>query len=134
MAERPKFYVTLNIQHTKARFGVLFLKPIKKTLLQNQILKHRKRNKILENTKHKSRPEITAYLENKIDLLDYCDKWIKEYKIILKEIKRSKEMAVNKPTGGHKPAYFNKQQRTAEQDPNALKKIRTPLERTRDVW
>ena len=37
-------------------------------------------------------------------------------------------MAVNKPTGGHKPAYFNKQQRTAEQDPNALK-IGTLLEK-----
>jgi translation initiation factor 1A len=43
-------------------------------------------------------------------------------------------MAVNKPTGGHKPAYFNKQQRTAEQDPNALKKIRTPFRKELEMY
>lgn len=44
-------------------------------------------------------------------------------------------MTFNKPaTGGHKPVYFNKQQRTAEQDPNALRKIRTPFRKELEMY
>lgn len=43
-------------------------------------------------------------------------------------------MAVKKTTGGQKPAFFNKQQRTAEQDPNALKKIRTPFRKELEMY
>ncbi len=44
-------------------------------------------------------------------------------------------MKFNKPTtGAHKPAYFNKQQRVAEQDPNAFRKIRTPFRKELEMY
>lgn len=44
-------------------------------------------------------------------------------------------MTFNKPaSSGHKPVFFNKQQRTAEQDPNALRKIRTPFRKELEMY
>lgn len=44
-------------------------------------------------------------------------------------------MAYNKPaTAAHKPVYFNKQTREAEQDPNAFKKIKTPYRKELEMY
>lgn len=44
-------------------------------------------------------------------------------------------MAYNKPaTAGHRPVYFNKQTRTAEQDPNAFRKIKTPNRKELEMY
>lgn len=45
-------------------------------------------------------------------------------------------MTFNKPatTGAHKPVFFNKQQRVAEQDPNAFKKIKTPYRKELEMY
>jgi translation initiation factor 1A len=44
-------------------------------------------------------------------------------------------MTFNKPaTSGHKPAFFNKQTREAELDPNALRKIRMPFRKELEMY
>lgn len=91
MAERPKFYVTPEYTAYKGKIWGSILEAYKEnTVTKKPDIKNIEKGiKILE--KHQTQIAAGNYgisREAKIDLLDYCNKWIKEYKNYIKRNKK----------------------------------------------